>query len=538
MPHKRLVEYWSETTGTVTLHDLAGGKRVSGIDANSATRGAAGAFGFPEGEIHLVRRPSPRKRMRVAILGWGSLVWKPGSLRLLDNAWHPDGPLLPIEFARISRRNRLTLVLHEASQRNVRTLWAESEFRRFDPARKNLQDREECSLQSVGYVTADSSRVSSLSNDLIERILNWGVVQGFDAVIWTELFSNFQEKENVPLTPPNALAYLRRIKQNGAAEAAEEYVRRAPAQVRTEIREHIETELGWLPPSVEPTSVTSAIKTSDDLRIKEWEQCRATIGRLDTILADLRKYGFSLITGLLTASAFLAFLGVQTTASLSPPPTEARAAPFIAIMVLIAALSSVDSYYQVLLSAGVERALDLEVKTDPHIRVTKYLSVNAMHTRSTYVTLFLYLLLLATAAALGILATGGLGLKLWTSGPLSLPQLAISAIRSWGGLIWLALGAVAACVLFYKLPRKKEKPKWRGLAIVGAITLWFTLGLGVSMLAWAASNRPSVPAVSWVVALAALLAIYVELYWLWVALKSGLYRGKERGWPEGEAKSA
>ena len=39
--------------------------------------------------------------------------------------------------------------------------------------------------------------------------------------------------------------------------------------------------------------------------LTEWKKCRATIGRLDGTIADLRKYGFSLVTVLITASSFL-----------------------------------------------------------------------------------------------------------------------------------------------------------------------------------------------------------------------------------------
>jgi len=148
------------------------------------------------------------------------------------------------------------------------------------------------------------------------------------------------------------------------------------------------------------------ITTTDDLRFEDWKECRNTIGRLDQLLADLRKYGFSIITGLLTAGAFL---GKASTTDLS-------AAVFVTVMVLVAALFSVDTYYQVLLSGAVERALDLEVVTDPRIRVTKYLSINATDSKISYLILFLYLALLATAGGLGLLATGGLNLALWFIG--------------------------------------------------------------------------------------------------------------------------
>jgi hypothetical protein len=38
---------------------------------------------------------------------------------------------------------------------------------------------------------------------------------------------------------------------------------------------------------------------------KEWEQCRATIGRLDQRIADYWKYGFTFLTRLISATALV-----------------------------------------------------------------------------------------------------------------------------------------------------------------------------------------------------------------------------------------
>ena len=50
--------------------------------------------------------------MKIAILGWGSLIWLPKDLKFDTNSgWKENGPVLPIEFARISKDGRLTLVI-------------------------------------------------------------------------------------------------------------------------------------------------------------------------------------------------------------------------------------------------------------------------------------------------------------------------------------------------------------------------------------------------------------------------------------------
>jgi hypothetical protein len=252
----------------------------------------------------------------------------------------------------------------------------------------------------------------------------------------------------------------------------------------------------------------------------EWNECRTTIGRLDTILADIRKYGFSLITGLLTGTSFL---GLQSTEG----SVVDRTAPFISIMVLIAALFSVDSYYQVLLSGAVERALDLEEATrSPGVRVTGYLSRNALRSGSIYVTLLLYVLLITTAAALAILILLSKGqMPSWTNTPsVLLSVVAGFLLQSSFGRIWLVLGLVGAAsfVGVEALAEPKNALKFRR-ARGGALIIWLTAGPAIFALASAQSSA----SISWLVALAVLLVAYVECYWLWVAVQSGWHLNRE-----------
>ncbi len=78
--------------------------------------------------------------MKIACLGWGSLIWNPESL-LIIREWFQDGPILPIEFARQSNDGRLTLVITENAQ-PVRTLWALMATTDLEIAKKSLLFRE------------------------------------------------------------------------------------------------------------------------------------------------------------------------------------------------------------------------------------------------------------------------------------------------------------------------------------------------------------------------------------------------------------
>jgi len=52
--------------------------------------------------------------LKIALIGWGYLVWDPRSLDL-EREWRPDGPLLPVEFARFASGPRLLPVLVEGA---------------------------------------------------------------------------------------------------------------------------------------------------------------------------------------------------------------------------------------------------------------------------------------------------------------------------------------------------------------------------------------------------------------------------------------
>lgn len=93
--------------------------------------------------------------MKIIILGWGSLIWCPGGLRI-KTRWHGDGPSLPIEFARISQDDRLTLVIQPGSA-GQSTYWAVSEFTDLKEARQNLKTREKTKSSDIHHVLRDGT---------------------------------------------------------------------------------------------------------------------------------------------------------------------------------------------------------------------------------------------------------------------------------------------------------------------------------------------------------------------------------------------
>jgi hypothetical protein len=176
--------------------------------------------------------------MKVVCLGWGSLIKRPGELRLAGE-WQQGGPALPVEFARTSRNGRLTLVLTPGVPL-VPTFWVELNYATAESAKVALAEREDCKLLAIGLWPGPAPR-HAVGADLIAA---WAQEKGLDAVVWTALRPKFQGQSVAPESAEAAVAYLQGLGPEATA-AAREYVATAPACVRTPFRAAFEEQLGW-----------------------------------------------------------------------------------------------------------------------------------------------------------------------------------------------------------------------------------------------------------------------------------------------------
>ncbi|MNK11846.1 hypothetical protein D3C87_298950 [compost metagenome] len=182
--------------------------------------------------------------MKIACLGWGSLLWDPQDL-LIDKQWNVNGPLLPVEFCRQSGNGRMTLVINRDSI-PLRVLWSLVTTIDPDIAIESLRVREGIPKgrrdDYIGVLHSDEV----VSDDPIRNtLILWLQDVGLDAVIWTDLPPKFNEINGQKPSKEEAIAYLRNLEGN-ARDAAEEYIRRAPAQIMTDYRRAFENELGWI----------------------------------------------------------------------------------------------------------------------------------------------------------------------------------------------------------------------------------------------------------------------------------------------------
>jgi len=179
----------------------------------------------------------------IIVLGWGSLIWDPGVLNVKFKDWYSFGPKFPIEFARISKDGRLTLVINNDSQ-DVRVLYNVMDFETIDEAIKNLRLREDTSTKYIGFIDAVENK-SNLNNPKIKEALDlWIAVTGYKRIIWTDLPSNFYEKYNKELNLSNVIEYIRTLPPDKLT-LAKNYILKTPTQVQTDLRPIIIDELGW-----------------------------------------------------------------------------------------------------------------------------------------------------------------------------------------------------------------------------------------------------------------------------------------------------
>ena len=187
--------------------------------------------------------------MKITILGWGSLIRQPKDLKFDANiGWKQNGPILPIEFARISKDGRLTLVI-TPNGTEVPTLYSVSSFDTIDLAVLNLAVREGSGRKSIGYYNKTKDEFSPIEFSFKENIKNWIQTTDFDAVIWTNLPENWEirnEKKVVikTINPNDRLEYLQNLK-GSESDLAEEYIRNTPKQIATTYRNQIIEVLGW-----------------------------------------------------------------------------------------------------------------------------------------------------------------------------------------------------------------------------------------------------------------------------------------------------
>lgn len=181
--------------------------------------------------------------MKIACLGWGSLVWDPRELPLRTE-WLPDGPTIRVEFVRQSGKEngRITLVILQTAE-PVISKWAEMNSDDPDEAAEMLRLREgKPYRRHIGQW-----RVGQADPESLPGLSDWAAERNVDAVTWTALPPKFQGEEGRIPSVEEVATYLNSLPEGPRAEALE-YIRNAPTQIDTAYRR----ELALLVPATAP----------------------------------------------------------------------------------------------------------------------------------------------------------------------------------------------------------------------------------------------------------------------------------------------
>jgi hypothetical protein len=182
--------------------------------------------------------------MRIAIIAWGSLIWDPRELPI-DGSWQNGGPRLPLEFSRVSKDGRLTLVIDQDHGAVVDTSYAASPRAVLGDAIADLAAREGTTLKRIGFVDSIGSAQGPPEHArACAQVRSWLAATDFAAAIWTALDSNFESTIGRPFTVENAVGYLEALLVS-ARERALNYFAKSPREVDTPLRRRL-VDLGWI----------------------------------------------------------------------------------------------------------------------------------------------------------------------------------------------------------------------------------------------------------------------------------------------------
>lgn len=185
--------------------------------------------------------------MKTALLGWGSLVWEQCEIPKIKGEWQTGGPVIPIEFSRIStsRMRILTLVIDSKNGTDVTSRYAISDRSDLTDAICDLRTREGTVMRCIGFVDLISgAEQCNVLPKLSDQIRSWALDSGFDAVVWTDLPPNFEGEFGKKFSINNAVEYLYSLDEN-VANVAREYITKTLPEVQTKLRQFLQND-PWL----------------------------------------------------------------------------------------------------------------------------------------------------------------------------------------------------------------------------------------------------------------------------------------------------
>ena len=183
---------------------------------------------------------------KIAIIGWGSLIW---DLEILaphtSGNWQMEaGPLLPMEFSRVSPKRKLGLAvcLDPAVGVPCRTHVIRSVRGDILQAVEDLRARERAPEGLIGAYHADFQH--GRMPEVVARVQAWCADKGWGGAVWTDLEPNFEAHTKRRFSVAEGIAYLKTLRRESLEEAYN-YIQNAPAQTATPLRAALAEDSWW-----------------------------------------------------------------------------------------------------------------------------------------------------------------------------------------------------------------------------------------------------------------------------------------------------
>ncbi|MEM8751840.1 MAG: hypothetical protein AAGF90_02585 [Pseudomonadota bacterium] len=186
---------------------------------------------------------------RIAVIGWGSLIWDLDDLApKVDGRWLMGaGPRLPFEFSRISPKRKLALAvcLDPDNGDACATNAIVSRRRSMEEAVEDLRARERAPAAAmIGAATAAGPLRARLP-EVGEALAAWCRATGAAGAVWTDLESNFEERTGGAFSVRRGVDYLRTLGGESLDEAVA-YLENAPAATMTPLRRALAADPWWI----------------------------------------------------------------------------------------------------------------------------------------------------------------------------------------------------------------------------------------------------------------------------------------------------
>ena len=183
---------------------------------------------------------------RIAIIGWGSLIW---DLEILtprtSGAWQmAAGPKLPMEFSRVSPKRKLGLAVCLDPVVGVPCQTHVIRSTRLDIAAaiEDLRARERAPEGLIGAYHADFQH--GRMPEVVSLVRAWCEAEGWDGAVWTDLEPNFAAHTGRGFSMEAGIAYLKTLRGESLEEAYN-YIQNAPAQTATPLRAALAEDCWW-----------------------------------------------------------------------------------------------------------------------------------------------------------------------------------------------------------------------------------------------------------------------------------------------------